>query len=609
MASATAPSPAEYKDVLLFLATAGVAVPLAQRLRIPPVLGFLAAGAVLGPFGLGALAGQVHWLGLFTITDANQVQVLGELGVVFLMFTIGLELSWERLRRLRRWVFGLGLAQVALCTAAIGLIAWLIGLSPAAATALGAGLALSSTAIVAPILTARGQMSTLPGRATFAILLAQDLAVAVLIFVVGFMAGGAGEDPPLLRLGWTLGSGLLGLAVIVAGGRLLLRPMFRSAARGHNEDLFFALCLLVVIVAGLAAQVAGLSMALGAFVAGVLLAETEFRRQVEAVIEPFKGLLLGLFFVSVGIGLDFGQLAARPLLVLALLAGSLALKGVVTFALARAFRLKNRPALETALAIAPAGEFAFVIVAQALPNAGRDAGALSAALVAATLSMVLAPLLMHLGGRLAQQPSRSSEAAAEAEPLPDAERPRVILAGYGRVGRMVGDMLSRHEVEWIALDADVDVVADARKAEAPVFFGDATNPEVLRRFGLDHARAMVITMDTRSKVEGVAALARQLRPDLRLIARARDARQAAKLYELGVTDAVPETIEASLQLAENTLVDVGVPMGLVIASIHERREEFRNRFRDAIDGDHEPRALAAGSARARLTPRPPRRDR
>ncbi len=600
-------SPGEYKDVLLFLATAGVAVPLFQRLKISPVLGFLVAGALLGPYGLGALADQVPALALFTISDPDQIRVLGELGVVFLLFTIGLELSWERLRRLRKLVFGLGFLQIAACASAIGGVALALGVPVAGAVALGAGLALSSTAIVAPVLVARDRLKAPSGRATFATLLAQDLAVAPLLFAVAFVASKS-DGNPLVRLGLTLLPAVIGMALLIVGGRLLLRPMMRSVARGKSQELFFAACLLVVIASGVAAQLAGLSMALGAFVAGVLLAETEFRKQVEVAVEPFKGLLLGLFFVSVGIGLNVGQLIERPVLVAALTLGSIAVKVALTFALARLFGLKTRPALETALAIGPAGEFAFVILGQDI-GGGVDPALIQAALVSATLSIFAAPFLLRLGEKLAAEPAAKTD-PAQPETPPPAVAPRVIVAGYGRVGKLVGGMLGRHDVDWLALDTDVDAVAAARKADAPVWFGDAARADFLNACGLAEARALVITMDAPAQVEEVARMARQLRPDLIVIARARDARHAARLYELGVTDAVPETIESSLQLAENTLVDIGVPMGLVIASIHQRREEYRNLFRDKIEGDREPRALGgAGTARRRLAARRDRAER
>ena len=297
-------SPGEYKDVVLFLATAGVIVPLFRRWRISPILGFLGAGVVLGPFGLGALSASFPWLGYFTIANPGEIAQLAEFGVVFLLFMIGLELSWERLRLMRRWVFGMGALQVSLCLAAIALAAMALGLQPAPAAAIGAALALSSTAVVMQILTEHKRQHSQAGRATFSVLLFQDLAVAPILVTLAILGRGGEDDVFSPRLLLAFAPAAIGVMALLAFGRLLLRPMLKSVARAKSEELFMAACLLVVIGAGLVSAITGLSMALGAFIAGLLLAETEYRHEVEVTIEPFKGLLLGLFFLSVGIGLD-----------------------------------------------------------------------------------------------------------------------------------------------------------------------------------------------------------------------------------------------------------------------------------------------------------------
>ena len=583
----------EYKNVLLFLATAAILVPLFQRLRISPVLGFLTAGAALGPYGLGSLAAEAPWLEVFTISDPEQFRVLGEFGVVFLLFMIGLELSWERLRSMRRLVFGLGMLQVALCALAIGLVAMLLGRPLGSAAAIGAALSLSSTAIVTQVLAERRRLQTPSGRASFSVLLAQDIAVAPLLFTVMVLAGRGGSNIGA-ELFTTLVPALAGVLLLVVAGRLILRRMMRSVARTKSQELFMAACLLVIIVSGLVSAAAGLSMAIGAFIAGLLLAETEYRREVEVVIEPFKALLLGLFFVSVGLQLDLSQVIARPTVVLGVAVGLVALKVVLVYGLARAFGVGSRPALETALVLGPAGEFAFVILSAALADGLVDRALGSAVLVAATLTMFAIPILLMVGERL--NPREASNDAAQVQNTPgpeEAEGPVVLVAGFGRVGRLVADMLTRHEVAWVAVDNDPKVVEQARQEGFPIWFGDAGRAEFLKRCGVQTAPALVVTMDAARKVEDVVACARALRPDLTIVARARDHRHAAKLYELGATDAVPETIEASLQLAENTLVDIGIPMGPVIASIHERRDEFRRLFREKTEGAREPRALRA----------------
>lgn len=568
-------SPGEYKDVVLFLATAGVVVPLFRRWRVSPILGFLGAGVVLGPYGLGALAGSLPWLAAVTIENPQDVAQLAEFGVVFLLFMIGLELSWERLRLMRRLVFGMGALQVAFCSAAIAAIATLMGQPLQAAVAIGAALALSSTAMVMPLLAESKRQHSQAGRATFAVLLFQDLAVAPILItltVIGSRGGGDLFSPKMLL---TFAPAALGLLALVVFGRLLLRPMMKSVARAKSEELFMAASLLIVIGAGLVAALTGLSMALGAFVAGLLLAETEYRHEVEVTIEPFKGLLLGLFFLSIGIGLDLSLLLQKPVLILGMAVGALVLTGGVVFALGLLFGLKPRKALEAGMLLAAGGEFAFVILDTAMNSGLVDRGTGRTVLVASTLTMFCIPALAALGARLGGRPGANPATSTAIDPASSTEEPAVLVVGYGRVGRLVGDMLGRHDIRWVAAERDPKLVEAGRRAGAAIFYGDASRAEFLRRCGLDTALAVVVTMDNPEGNEVVVATARELRPDLTIVARARDARHAKRLYELGATDAVPETIEASLQLSEATLVDLGVPMGLVIASIHERRDEFR----------------------------------
>lgn len=578
--------PGEYKDVVLFLATAGVVVPLFRRWKISPILGFLGAGVLLGPYGLGSLADTIPWLAVVTIGNPDDMAQLAELGVVFLLFMIGLELSWERLRLMRRLVFGMGGLQVALCTAVIAGVAMAFGLPLPAAAAIGAALALSSTAIVMPLLAESKRQHSQAGRATFAVLLFQDLAVAPILITLTVMASheADGFSPRQLL---TFGPALLGLLAIVVAGRLLLRPMMRSVAKAKSEELFMAASLLIVIGAGLIAALTGLSMALGAFIAGLLLAETEYRHEVEVTIEPFKGLLLGLFFVSIGIGLDLSLLAAKPVVILGIAVGLLTLIGSVVFVLGLAFGLQPRKAAEAALLLAAGGEFAFVILDSAMGSGivPREAG--QTILVASTLTMFSIPLLASLGARLGGRPAANPQTSTPVDPATAGEgTPSVLVVGYGRVGRLVGDMLNRHDIPWVAAERDSRLVEDGRRAGQAIFFGDASRPEFLRRCGLDNTRALIVTMDSPEGAEAVVAIARELRPDLTIVARARDARHAKRLYDLGATDAVPETIEASLQLSEAALVEIGIPMGLVIASIHERRDEYRRELNrpDALGG-------------------------
>ena len=581
-------SPGGYSDVVLFLATAGVVVPLFKRLKVSPILGFLGAGVALGPFGLGALARQAPWLAPLAVSNPRDIAELAEFGVVFLLFMVGLELSWERLRLLRRQVFGLGAAQTLLSLLAIAAIAALAGgQGIGSALAIGAALALSSTAIILPTLAEGKRLHSDTGRAVFAVLLFQDLAVAPILVGLSLLGGRPAESG--LALALRLAPAILAPAAILLAGRLVLRPMMKSVARAKSEELFMAACLLVVIGAGLAAAAAGLSMALGAFIAGLLLAETEYRHEVQVVIEPFKGLLLGLFFLSVGIGLDLGRLAQQPGLILGAAAGLVLLKAILAGGPAMIFGLRPRPAIEAGLMLGAGGEFAFVVLGAATLSGVVPQGAGEILTVAATLTMFAIPALSAAGRRLARG---APEAAALAPPAQPSGEARVLVIGYGRVGLMVADMLDRHQVPWVAADRDTRLVEAGRRAGKPVFYGDAARAEFLIRIGLADARAVVVTMDAFEAAEAVVAAARQARPDMVIVARARDARQAGRLYELGATEAVPETVEASLQLSEALLVDLGVPMGLVIASVHEKRDEIRKAL-------NRPEALGAKMRKAR----------
>ena len=594
----------DYKDLVVFLAAAGVVVPLFNRWKISPVLGFLAAGVLLGPDGLGRFTDAAPWLSWFTISDAAQLAQLSELGVAFLLFMIGLELSWERLKAMRRLVFGFGMMQVALCSTVLAGAFMLLGQPFAGAAVLGMGLALSSTAVVLPVMAERNRMRGAVGRATFAGLLAQDLAVAPILITVTVLttltAAGGDLSPAVLGPALlTLAPAAVGMALIVLVGRLGLRPLFRSVAKsrsrshGGSQELFVALCLLVVVGAGVAAQASGLSMSLGALVAGVLLAETEYRREIEINIEPFKGLLLGVFFVGVGIGLDLDVVAAEPVLVFGLALGVIAIKAVLIFGLAKAWGLSSRAAVETALVLGPAGEFAFVIVNTSLVEGVATPAFTQAVLMAATISMFAVPLVAMLGERLAKSAPSAPLFVVSPEAEPETKGAAVLIVGFGRVGRLVAEMLKEHGQTFIAVDADPTTVAAGRREGYDVSYGDAARPEMLALCGIADIKALVVTMDAPTKVDEVVIAARALRDDMVIIARARDDRHAARLYGLGVTDAVPETTEASLQLAENTLVDLGVPMGLVLASIHERRDKYRAVFQAAIPEDRRTRATRA----------------
>jgi CPA2 family monovalent cation:H+ antiporter-2 len=565
---------ASYKAALIVLAAAGVVIPLFHRLKVSPVLGFMLVGIVVGPFGLGTLAMSYPWLGpwlgIVTIGDPGEIHEIANLGVVLLMFMIGLELSVERLWLMRRLVFGLGALQTAACAAALTGVAMLLGAPPIRATVIGLALAMSSTAIVLQVLAEEKRLGTPAGRASFAILLFQDLAVVPVLFVLAALdpESGAGS---LAGFGYAIAQALVAVAGIVALGRLVLRPLFRSVARTKSEELFVAACLLVVIATALATAAAGLSMALGALIGGLLLAGTEYRRQVEVTIDPFKGLLVGLFLISIGMSIDLHTLLAHPAIVLGAALGLVALKAAIVAGLARGFGLRWSGGAQAGLLLGPGGEFSFVIVTVALAHRLLDGPTASLVLIVAALTMISTPILSKLGARLVPRAAPRPIDPDLLLPTTGEAAPRVIVAGFGRVGQTVAAMLEAHDVPYVALDHDVDRVTQQRKRGRPVYYGDMTRTEMLRHLDLVSARALVVTLDDPAAADVLVAAARAEQAALVIVARARDAEHAARLYRAGATDAVPETIEASLQLAEAALVDVGIAMGPVIASIHEKR--------------------------------------
>jgi CPA2 family monovalent cation:H+ antiporter-2 len=563
-----------YKAALIVLAAAGVVIPLFHRLKISPVLGFMLVGLVVGPFGLGAFADRHPWINAVTIAEPESIRAIADLGVVLLLFMIGLELSLERLWLMRRLVFGLGALQVVLSAAALAGAALLLGLKPVPAAAVGLALAMSSTAIVLQVLAEEKRIGTPAGRASFAILLFQDLAVVPVLFALGALDPESGAAS-LAGLAHALGHAALAVAGVAVLGRLVMRPLFRSVARTKSEELFVAACLLVVVATALATAAAGVSMALGALIGGLLLAGTEYRRQVEVTIAPFKGLLVGLFLMSIGMSLDLRTLSAHPAMVLGAAVGLVVLKSLIVGGLARCFRLSWTGGVEAGLLLGPGGEFGFVIVTVALAHQLLDDRTASLVLFVAALTMISTPLLSKLGARLAPRAAPRPIDPGLLLPETHATAPSVILAGFGRVGQTVAALLEMHRVPYVAVDHDADRVTRQRKQGKPVYYGDMTRTEILRHLELDAARALVITLDDAGVAEALVAAARTEHAALVIVARARDGAHAARLYSAGATDAVPETIEASLQLAEAVLIDVGIAMGPVIASIHEKRSALQ----------------------------------
>jgi CPA2 family monovalent cation:H+ antiporter-2 len=563
-----------YRDAMILLATAAILVPLGQRFKLSPILGFLIAGAVLGPHGLGALSDYLPALNWVTISEEKGLGAIAELGVVFLLFIIGLELSFKRLMTMRRLVFGLGTLQVATSATLIGLLAALTGERAGASIIIGLSLALSSTAVVIEVLSRNQRLNTTTGRTSFAILLLQDLAVVPLLFLVTILEPG-NQGSLLGGLLQAFAQAIFVIGAIALVGTIVLRPLFRLVASADSTELFVAAALLVAVGSGLATAAAGLSMALGAFVAGLLLAETEYHRAIEATIDPFKGLLLGVFFFSVGMSLDVSRLLANPLPIAAGIIVLLAINGTVLISLLRLFRVPWRSTIETAFLLAAGGEFAFIVIGLALTKniVSEETGTI--VLAVTSFSMAIIPLLDLLGRRIAKEFAQAQEPNPALTLAPPQERVDAIVVGCGRVGRLVSEMLARHKVKHIIVESDAGVVTRCHGEGWPVYFGDAKNPLFLKRCGIANAKGVVITVNRPAVADDIVTSVRELRNDIIIVARAGDEAHARQLYKLGVTDAVPETIEASLQLSEAALVGLGVPTGPVIASIHEKRDEFR----------------------------------
>lgn len=572
-----------FKDALIVLGTAAVVAPVVQRLRISPVLGFLVVGAALGPHGLGRLADYSRAIDWLTVTGERQIAFIADLGIVFLLFFIGLELSMRRLITMRRLVFGLGGLQVVLSALAISLAAFWFGQPAAAALIIGTCLALSSTAIVMELLSGQRRMMSTTGRTSFAILLAQDLAVVPLLFLISAL-GGHSEGSILQGVIVAMVEALLAVAVIALVGRIILKPLFRLAASTDNPEFFMAATLLIAVGSGVIAAFAGLSMALGAFIAGLLLAETEYRRAVEAMIDPFRGLLLGVFFFSVGMHIDLSFIWREPFIVIGGFVAMMVLKTILLVPLCRLFGVPWAATVETSLLLAPGGEFAFIGIGLATQFGLVDPGIAAGVLAVVSLTMATLPFVSLFARRAARRVAQQVTGDAPATQLPPSDHvKRVIVVGHGRVGQLVCEQLEKHGISYIAADRDAARVERWRKLGRPVYFGDASNALFLQRCGIDEATGVIVTLDT-AAVDDVVRAVRARRADVMIVARAHDAEHARHLYTLAVTDAVPETIEASLQLAESALVGLGVPMGQVIASIHERRESVRAELQAAAGG-------------------------
>ncbi len=571
-------------EVMIFLVAAGLVVPLMQRLKINPVLGFLTVGLLIGPFGLGAFTDSLPWLRFLVIEDINGVRRVAELGIVFLLFMIGLELSFERLWSMRRLVFGLGAAQVVVTGAIISAIALWFGNTTPQAIIIGACLALSSTAIVMRLLTDSRRLGTPVGRVSFGVLLFQDLAVVPILFLVGVF-GAQTEGSIVLAFLIAVGKAVIAIGLILFLGRTVIRPIFRFVGAAHSRELFLAAVLLVIIATAILTDMAGLSLALGAFLAGLLLSETEYNRQIEVDIEPFNGLLLGLFFVSVGMSIDLTAIANEPFWIPLSVVGLFLIKISVLFALSLLFGQPRHVATECALLLGQGGEFAFVVISLALSFGLLQAGTSQFMLIVTSLTMLATPPIAQIARRLGAAIARKDNietGKAEQGPAEDISN-HVIVAGYGRVGQLIGSLLESNHIAHVGLDLDAEIVAPFRKKGGSVYYGDASHPEILRRSGIDKATALAVTMDSAKAAEQVVVAVRKEWPNLPILVRARDMLHAEKLMAVGASDVVPETLEASLELAEVVLRATGFGDDAARQVVSECREIEKRPRRDTSD--------------------------
>ena len=542
----------------ILLAAAVVAVSLVRFARLSSILGYLVAGLVIGPWGLNL------------ISDVNHITQVAQFGIVLLLFVIGLELQPTRLWVMRKIVFGLGAAQVTLCTLLLGAIAWALGQAPVAALIIGFGLSLSSTPLVLQMLAERRELKTQQGRAAFGILLFQDLAVLPGLAVLPLLEPSA--TPHAIGSSWWMS--LVKLAVVttvvlVGGGRLILRPALRVVARVKVSEVFTAAALLTVIVTAVLANRIGLSATLGAFFAGVILADSEFRHELEADIEPFKGLLLGLFFISVGMAANLGLLRSEPLQLLAVTAGFLVVKILAITALGKLTRMRGDSARRLGFALPTGGEFAFVLFTLAARGRLLDAATSDLLILAVTLSMMLAPLLLIAYEALARRTAGTPEA-----PYDDIEardKP-VIIAGFGRVGQIVARVLQMKGLSFTALDSSPTNVNFVRRFGNDVYYGDPSRLDLLRSAGADNARVLVLAIDDVDASVRTATLVREQFPQLRILARARNRQHAFALMDAGVTEVIRETYASSLEIAAAVLEALGETKGNASEAVRRFRE-------------------------------------
>ena len=575
-------------NVLIILGAAGIVIPAFARLRITPVIGFILIGILVGPSGLGSLAADHSWLSWITIRQTEDIEPIGEYGIILLLFSIGLELSFRRLWNMRKAVFGLGAAGLLGGAMMIALPLFISGQSVAAAIGLGVALSLSSTALVLPI---SGTKSAV-GRSAFSMLLFEDLAIVPIIFLLGALApqAGGGSWGALLT---TLWQGGLVIGVMMLIGRFVLPALFGQAARTKSPELFLSVSLLVVILSSLATSVVGLSPIVGALIAGVLIAETDYQDQVEHMISPFRGLALGVFLISIGMQIDLAYVAVNWVSLILAATGVLIANAFVTGALLRFSGARIGTAMEAGLLMASPSETTLIVLAAASVAAVIDPETAKFWQVVTAMGLTITPILARIGHDVARRVEMRVSGQTLTDDI-DFNTERTVIIGFGRVGQLVADMLKVHGQPYVAVESNIDAVVAARREGYPVIYGDVSGAHALEKLHLGQANALILTMDAPVLIAQTVKRVRKALPDLKIVARARDADHAAELYRAGASDAVPETLESSLQLSEAVLVDLGIAMGPVIASIHAKRDEFRRQIMDQGGLDIAPQ-LKSGS--------------
>jgi CPA2 family monovalent cation:H+ antiporter-2 len=553
------------QEILLFLLLAGILIPVLERLKVNTVLGFLATGVVLGP----------HALGLFSRSEV--IATLAELGIMFLLFTIGLELSVSRLRTLARWVFGAGTAQVLITTLVLAGFAWAWGNTLGVALLLGVVLSFSSTAIVMQWVSRRRELDTPLGSVALAILLLQDLAVLPVLILMDVMGqntqGSQAMGASLATLvGWSLVKAIGAVLLIILVGRKVLQPVFHYLSSQRQPDSFMALTLLCTL--GIAALTAysGLSMALGAFLAGLLLSETQYRHEIEVTIEPFKGLLLGLFFMSIGMAIDWRAVIEYPLWLPLAVIGLVLIKALLIMLVLRSFGLGWPLASQAGLLLGQGGEFALIVIGASIQRQFMPADTGHFMLLTVSLSMLATPALARAGQMLSAWWTQHIDSSKQDLAPPELQwQNHIIVAGLGRVGQLVAGLLQSQGISFVVIETNAALVADMRRKGWPVYLGDASRSEMLQRLGLAGARAVVLTMDqTAAALNTVRAMLREA-PHVPIIARARDEAHAALLRQAGAEVVVPETLESGLQIAARALELGGVEEEAMAAALDSCR--------------------------------------